>query len=621
MRVAWRRGVVSRSAVVWSLFTYQHMKLHLPSRLRKALLACLAALAAALPSTLGSATMSFWALAALAMQEKAVAADFTASKTGKDGQEYSGRIVTWDVNKSVANNGYYFFYANGNPAGNLSLWSADTDDASATWFAASSSQTFESAGDVAARNVYAYFWSVNGGDRGQTLRFIDSGTDGGQKDLRIYLSSSRKYSFTLGGLIVEAGSTDYVLGTDSRDVEGTSTGVTFQLQAGTGHTTFEASVQSNFTFQGATTHLLSDANLRIAKGKTLDFSTGLAVMDSKNITVEVAGDTGDGSATLSVSGISGSAGNVTVGAGAKWVIGGGTLGITGQLSLAAGSALDLTGVTLNLTGSEALTAPLGGSESGFALNVSGENVLSLSGTSLWGGESNLLTLSELTGAGALTIELSEDLLTGKGDTGSMNLIGGWKSEWEDHLNVRLTGEEAGGWVVSINESGQLTWVKGESLTWTGTGEDTTLTLGTSTGSGGNEWSKEDHTFVASDALTLTAAVPTTVQLGEESTLSIRSLTLSAGADAESASFAFSAGEAPSAEKVLAVAEDVNVNTDTTLGTQFVLQVGSLSSIKLAEGKSLTGDGAVRVQLASDETRNTTWTANTNLEISGGTPSR
>ena len=211
MRVAWRRGVVSRSAVVWSLFTYQHMKLHLPSRLRKALLACLAALAAALPSTLGSATMSFWALAALAMQEKAVAADFTASKTEKDGQEYSGRIVTWDVNRSVTNNGYYFFRDNGDPVCNLSLWSAGTDDASATWFAASSSQTFESAEGATARSVYAYFWSANGGDRGQTLRFIDSGTDGGRKDLRIYLSS-KKYSFTLGGLIVEAGSTDYVLG-------------------------------------------------------------------------------------------------------------------------------------------------------------------------------------------------------------------------------------------------------------------------------------------------------------------------------------------------------------------------------------------------------------------------
>ena len=58
MRVAWRRGVVSRSAVVLSLFTYQHMKLHLPSRLRKALLACLAALAARrrVPHTVSTGT-------------------------------------------------------------------------------------------------------------------------------------------------------------------------------------------------------------------------------------------------------------------------------------------------------------------------------------------------------------------------------------------------------------------------------------------------------------------------------------------------------------------------------------------------------------------------------------
>ena len=489
-----------------------------------------------------------------------------------------------------------------------------------------------------------YHWYTKSGETatytyGHTLRLV-GGSANTTYHITTDFTTKSAYDLVLGGLIVEAGQGGFEFGTTTPCTE------TILLQAAT-NCNFEALILSNFAFtdysdENKRAKIESNANFRVGAGITMNFGRVVNLAADKNLsfTRAVAADESSGeNATIKSHGlqfsggtstltlgdhvelrgdsVSGTVSNVSLLGGAKWVIGGGTLGITGQLSLAAGSALNLTGVTLNLTGTTALTAPLGGSEGGFALNVSGENVLSLSDTSLWSGNGNLLTLSDLTGDGTLTIELNVGLLTNKEATGSMSLIGGWQSGWGNLLNVRLTGENAGNYAVSINESGQLTWVKGDSLTWTGGVDDTTLTLGTGTRAGDTKWNEQDHTFVASDALTLTAAASTTVQLGDESTLSIRSLTLSAGAEAENASFAFSAGESPSAEKVLAVAEDVNVNTDTTLGEKFVLQVGSLSSIKLAEGKSLSGEGTVRVQLAGDETRSgTSYTANTNLEISG-----
>ena len=84
------------------------MKLHLPSGLRKALMACLAAVAFALPTTLSSASLGAGALAALALVQQQAEAAATATQTqdqltdhtqyyGGESVLYSGKIYTWDV--------------------------------------------------------------------------------------------------------------------------------------------------------------------------------------------------------------------------------------------------------------------------------------------------------------------------------------------------------------------------------------------------------------------------------------------------------------------------------------------------------------------------------------------
>ena len=105
------------------------MKLHLPSGLRKALLACLAAVAFVLPTTLSSASLSVGALAALTLtQQQAKAAVTNTSTVDKDSTHkglttdevtYSGDIWTWHADASST------FYDTSNA--NFSQWTASQD--------------------------------------------------------------------------------------------------------------------------------------------------------------------------------------------------------------------------------------------------------------------------------------------------------------------------------------------------------------------------------------------------------------------------------------------------------------------------------------------------------------
>ena len=171
------------------------MKLHLPSTLRKALLACLAAFAlpVSLPVTIGTgALISFLA------SQQAEAAVLTHYTTTYNGVTYSGKIFTVSENASF------------HEALFTQLVAADGDQGTAGPFHGMDNKCDDDS-DTAASNAF-YFWknvwcnnanaSNNRSRYGNTLRF--DGTD------------ITTYNFTfspliLGGVITARNSAEYVI--------------------------------------------------------------------------------------------------------------------------------------------------------------------------------------------------------------------------------------------------------------------------------------------------------------------------------------------------------------------------------------------------------------------------
>ena len=187
------------------------MKLHLPSGLRKALLACLAAVAFALPTTLSSASLGFGALAALALvQQQAYGThDVTTHSTQENRKTYSGYIIDIKDKDSPTDDGDQFhedtFYVNGIP------------DGGGTSIAGTTSGNITSNGTITQGSgglVWQTFWTGMtdvSGTYGHTLRLGNSTNGDSGAGEHVYnfsfgatASSSGPNNLTLGGLIVEA---------------------------------------------------------------------------------------------------------------------------------------------------------------------------------------------------------------------------------------------------------------------------------------------------------------------------------------------------------------------------------------------------------------------------------
>lgn len=199
------------------------MKLHLPSSLRKALLACLAAFAfpVSLPVTVGTgaaAVGSAVVFSVLSSQSLEAATRYT------DGLLYSGDIYTYDNNST----------------GGLQSVSGRQ------WFEDGEGETL-SAGDF-----FGKFWSQE--PISNTLRLAGATSD-------VTQVADWNGDVYFGGLIAEASDYTYKIWRDAD----TTQQITFQAEDGG---TVYASLQSSVYFNAKFVHLKSDADWRIAAGKT-----------------------------------------------------------------------------------------------------------------------------------------------------------------------------------------------------------------------------------------------------------------------------------------------------------------------------------------------------------------
>ena len=278
-----------RACVLSSSTPFPAMKLHLPFGLRKALLACLAALAAALPSTLSSASLGFGALATLALsshQSWAAGKLSTQTTTTEGGKTYAGKIVdvslsaTGDMSTSTVGFSVNGSSLTGNELkyigtdGNLGTLTSGTD---AFW-----KNTFTDVGN--ASSTY-----------GHTLRFGHSSEGGGAAT---YGDQSLLLTFAplvLGGLITEAHSdVTYTITTESQGDR------TIKLKSGSAGTEVLFSIGSNMTFVDSGSynhqaHVQSDATFEIAGGKTLSWQHyGLTVEEGQTLKVQGLGQVSSG---------------------------------------------------------------------------------------------------------------------------------------------------------------------------------------------------------------------------------------------------------------------------------------------------------------------------------------
>ena len=293
------------------------MKLHLPTSLRKALLACLAALAlptASIPTTIASA--SGIAAVFVALQAHVDAApDPTAQKTqdvsdrsgiGIDDQvTYSGWIFSMNVGEATdsdgsegptsqplygGNNGevhvkYYHWVQDEESTG--MTYSTTDEGAVESW---NGRQGPASGPDEKnGKALWTFFDSDDGGSASiyHTLRL-----EGGDSSTAYNITSdfhSAAYSLCFGGLIVETGQGGFTVG-------GTQKTEKIVLKTGTAEgVNFEALILSNFAFttrdkaDNLAVSVESDANFRVGKGITMDFGRWVKVAEGKSLNLSCVG--------------------------------------------------------------------------------------------------------------------------------------------------------------------------------------------------------------------------------------------------------------------------------------------------------------------------------------------
>ena len=357
------------------------MKLHLPSRLRKALLACLAALAlptAGISTTIASASGIAAAFAALQAQVEA-APDTTAQKTqdvsdrsgiGIDDQvTYSGWIFSMNVGESTPEGSqsqplyggqsgntndsvhvkYYHWLPNEESTG--MEYSTTADGTAESW---NGRQGPASGPDGKnSKPLWTFFDSDGSGSASinHTLRL-----EGGNASKIYNITSdfhSAAYSLCFGGLIVEAGQGGFTVG-------GTARPEKIVLKTGTAEgVNFEALILSDFAFttrnkaDNLAVSVESNANFRVGTDITMDFGRWVKVAENQSLNLSRVGAVGaEGSAIVSMGrGLDlASHSSLVVGAGVKLTIDGDlTVGEGSSLSLADGSHLILGGALSTLT--------------------------------------------------------------------------------------------------------------------------------------------------------------------------------------------------------------------------------------------------------------------------------
>ena len=387
------------------------MKLHLPSGLRKALLACLAALAlptAGISTTIASASGIAAAFAALQAQVEAAPTE-TAQKTqdvsdrsgiGMEGSvTYSGWIFSMNVGEATPEGAqnqplygggsdnvhvkYYHWVPN---AGGTGMeYSTSADGTVESW---NGRQTPAPGPDgKTGQQLWCFFDNHSSSNASiyHTLRL-----EGGDSSTTYSITSdfhSDAYSLCFGGLIVEEGQGGFTVG-------GTGKTEKIVLKTGTAEgVNFEALILSDFAFttRNRTDNLAvsveSNANFRVGAGITMDFGRWVKVAENMSLNLSRIGSTEtEGPA------------NVTMGRG---------LDLGDQASLVVGEGVVLT-VNDILTGTESASLVLE-TDSNVTLKGSQSSV----GRLQLAAGSNLTSINPLTIYSMLTVSGGVLNVTGK----------------------------------------------------------------------------------------------------------------------------------------------------------------------------------------------------------------
>ncbi len=384
------------------------MKLHLPHGLRKALLACLAALTVSLPATLGSASgVAAVTIALSALTAQQTAADTTVTKNA----DWAAFVQDAEKNKpgekvilQQASDGSIFF-------GHL-VDGADVDE---DIFA-----NVEIAADLVINNGYSNTNDENGPN------YTFSGAITGSGSFKVTDTIHRQhYKFT-------------------GDMSGWTGN--FEITGGTGEDSIEFSGSGFVSSEGKITLTAGSNSKLIADGVTLKNSEITASL------LEIRGDvtfSRSSGQTITITGAT------TVGQGATL-----TLGTNTEMHLA--SLADNPTLT-KLTLGEGSEFGLGtGSLSIDTLELSGDNAsLAMDVT---GGAT--ITLATLTANNHhLTIYLSGITDETIGTEGYALFGGsGWKAEWNDLISLVTEAGRA----LKVNEQGKVVWMYDlQDLTWTG----------------------------------------------------------------------------------------------------------------------------------------------------------
>ncbi len=424
------------------------MKIHLPVGLRKALLACLAAVAmpAALPATLGTASGVAATIALSALTAQQTAADTTVTKNA----EWATFVQDAEKNKAgekvilqQASNGSIFF-------GHL-VNGSDVDEEILA--------DVEIAADLVLNNGYSNTNSQTGPN------YTFSGAITGSGNFKLADKIQRQhYKFT-------------------GDMSGWTGN--FEITGGSGEDSIEFSGDGFVSSEGKITLTAGNNSKLIADGVTLKNSEITASL------LEIRGDvtfSGNSGQNITINGAT------TIGQGATL-----TLGANTEMHLASLAANStLTKLTMGAgsefglgTGSLSIdTLVLNGDNASLAMDVTGGATLSL------------VTLTA--DNHHLTIYLSgitNELIGTEGYA----LFGdsGWKAEWKNLISLVTDAGRA----LQVNEQGRVVWMyELQDLTWTGSdGASLTWT------DGGSEWDNNE-TFHNGDNITLTGSGSSAMQV-------------------------------------------------------------------------------------------------------------
>ncbi len=316
------------------------MKLHLPSGLRKALMACLAALA--LPSlgvstTIASASgiaAAFAALSAISASQARAEQEYTWSDTdGSHKDTFSGTVFS-RMDSAEGNNP-----GNSGNSGLETLELADTSNGNNPV-----GQGADSLGK---------FWNTNDNVLTNTLQIKKLDSETGE----VNINCNWNGNFRLGGLIVDTSDVSYRIGRPASNAS-QKQAIIFQAEEGQ---TVKGYIGSSTTLVGRSVAVNSNSDWKIAKGKTLSF-TGNAdsvftIGDGVSVNLSSYG-TAEGAASVLIEmGLTMSAGSsLTLGDGVSLTFAGGDSTLTsldltsgGQVTLAHGKLTVQEQITTDAT--------------------------------------------------------------------------------------------------------------------------------------------------------------------------------------------------------------------------------------------------------------------------------